>query len=66
MLGRIITFFSFVLSIYVAYRYRYRMLNLLLGRRFLRQIAVSLAMQIPFIRDNVMGSMLRYERANKG
>jgi hypothetical protein len=47
---------------YFAYKYRYRVINAILGKRMLRKIAVMVAMQIPFIRDKVLGSVLQFNR----
>ncbi|NEU30739.1 sodium:proton antiporter [bacterium LRH843] len=62
MVQRLISIATFVVSLYFAYKYRYRVLNAFLGRRWLRKLAVSFAMQIPFIRDKVLGSVLQYNR----
>lgn len=62
MFQRLISILSFVFSMYFAYKYRYRVINAVLGRRMLRKIAVMVAMQIPFIRDKVLGSVLQFNR----
>ncbi|KGA96842.1 sodium:proton antiporter [Alkalihalobacillus alcalophilus ATCC 27647 = CGMCC 1.3604] len=54
------TFLSFVgsmIALYFGYKYRYRLINMLLKRRWLRRIAVGFAMQIPLIREQMMGSI---------
>ncbi|KYG32083.1 hypothetical protein [Alkalihalobacillus trypoxylicola] len=51
------TFIYFMVSFlafYLSMKYRYKMMNQLLRRRWLRRISVSLAMQIPFIRERFM------------
>lgn len=40
-----------VVSVFFIYQYRYRLINLVLGTRWIRRLAVSGALQIPFIRD---------------
>ncbi|TWI57816.1 sodium:proton antiporter [Halalkalibacter nanhaiisediminis] len=62
MITRLVSIVSFVVSFYFAYKYRYRLANAFLGKRWLRKLAVSLAMQIPFIRDKVLGSVLQNNR----
>ncbi len=62
MFQRLISILSLVFSVYFAYKYRYRVLNAFLGRRMLRKLAVAFAMQIPFIRDKVLGSILQSNR----
>jgi hypothetical protein len=47
---------------YFAYKYRYRVINAFLSRRMLRKVAVMFAMQIPFIRDKVLGSVFQSNR----
>ncbi|MCK0471514.1 sodium:proton antiporter [Halalkalibacter sp. APA_J-10(15)] len=62
MLQRLISMFSIVITIYFVYKYRYRVMNLLLSKRLLRKLAVSFAMQIPFVRDKIVGSVLQFNR----
>ncbi|MCT8139732.1 sodium:proton antiporter [Anaerobacillus sp. CMMVII] len=40
-----------MISVFFIYQYRYRIINLVLGTRWIRRLAVSGALQIPFIRD---------------
>ncbi|WP_184663566.1 sodium:proton antiporter [Texcoconibacillus texcoconensis] len=40
------------------FRYRYKVVNLLLTRRFLRRVVVRLAMRIPAIRQSMMQRVL--------
>ncbi|MCM3761654.1 sodium:proton antiporter [Alkalihalobacillus oceani] len=58
MLQRFVTMVSFVFSCYLLYKYRYRVINAFLGKRWLRKVAISMAMQIPTVRDKVLGSVL--------
>ncbi|ARK29387.1 sodium:proton antiporter [Halalkalibacter krulwichiae] len=62
MIQRIISILSFSFSMYFVYKYRYRVLNAVLSRRMLRKVAVMMAMQIPFVRDKVLGSVLQFNR----
>ncbi|WP_100372448.1 sodium:proton antiporter [Bacillus sp. FJAT-45037] len=59
MINRFISTVTFALLLYFAYKYRYRLLNVFLGRRLLRKLAISLAMQIPVIRDKALSSVLQ-------
>ncbi|MDT8861727.1 sodium:proton antiporter [Alkalihalobacillus sp. MEB130] len=62
MLQRLISILSLVFSMYFAYKYRYRVINAFLSRKMLRKLAVMFAMQIPFIRDKVLGSVFQSNR----
>lgn len=62
MFQRLISFFSVLMTVFVLYKYRYRVMNLLLSKRLLRKLAVSFAMQIPYVRDKIVGSVLRFNR----
>ncbi len=66
MIQRLVSILSFVVSFYVVYKYRYRLVNVFLGKRWLRKLAVSIAMQIPFIRDKVLGSVLQFNQPQNG
>ncbi|BAB05139.1 sodium:proton antiporter [Halalkalibacterium halodurans] len=65
MFGRIVSVVALIGSLYFAVRYRYRVLNAMLGQRWLRRIAVSFAMQIPFVRNNLMGNLFN-QRSPQG
>ncbi|MDF0727164.1 hypothetical protein PY093_10605 [Cytobacillus sp. S13-E01] len=45
---------------YAIYRYRYKIMNGILGNSMMRKTVVSLAMNIPFIRDKFMKQAFRY------
>lgn len=62
IIQRLLAILSFVISIYMAYKYRYKVMNVFLKRRWLGKLAVSIAMQIPFIRDKVLGAVSQYRR----
>ncbi|GAE24769.1 Na+/H+ antiporter [Halalkalibacter wakoensis JCM 9140] len=65
MIQRLISILSLVLSMYFAYKYRYRVINAFLGRRMLRKVAVMAAMQIPFVRDKILGSVFQSNRTQE-
>ena len=65
MINRLFSIISFAVSFYLAYKYRYRVINAVLGRRWLRKLAVSLAMQIPMIRDKMLGSAFQFDRSKQ-
>ncbi|MBU8905727.1 sodium:proton antiporter [Desertibacillus haloalkaliphilus] len=58
MMNRVISFLSLFASIYVLYRYRYRLINMVLGQRFLRRALVALTLQIPYVRNRLMNRMV--------
>ncbi|WP_062046370.1 hypothetical protein [Bacillus sp. JCM 19034] len=62
MLQRMISFISVLMTVYFLYKFRYRVINLFLSKRLLRKLAVSFAMQIPFVRDKIVGSVLQFSR----
>ncbi|ADC50845.1 MULTISPECIES: hypothetical protein [Alkalihalophilus] len=62
MFSRLISIVSLILSFYFAYKYRYRVINAVLGRRWLRKVIIGFAMQIPMIRDRMLGSVLQSNR----
>lgn len=47
-----------VASLFI-YRYRYRLMNAVFGQPWLRKIAVKSFMQFPFVRERMLGQMLR-------
>ncbi|WP_245308173.1 sodium:proton antiporter [Halalkalibacter urbisdiaboli] len=65
MINRLFSMISLAVSFYFAYRYRYRVINAMLGRKWLRKLAVGLAMQIPMVRDKMMGSVFQFNRSNQ-
>ncbi|KMK75998.1 hypothetical protein [Alkalihalobacillus pseudalcaliphilus] len=53
----VISFFISMVAIYVGYKNRYRIINLILKRRWLRRIAVAWVMQMPFFREKMVASI---------
>ncbi|WZY01033.1 sodium:proton antiporter [Bacillus sp. FSL W7-1360] len=47
----------------LAYRYRYRLLNMFFRQSFLRKLAIASLLRIPFIRKRLMGSLFTYPNA---
>ncbi|MFN7251208.1 MAG: sodium:proton antiporter [Anaerobacillus sp.] len=47
----VMTMLISMISLYFVFQYRYRILNLVLGTRWIRRLAVTGALQIPFIRN---------------
>ncbi|WP_235848407.1 hypothetical protein [Litchfieldia alkalitelluris] len=50
----------FIAGLYGVYRYRYRILNTVLGNPKARKFFIVLSMNIPFIRDKMMRQAFRY------
>ena len=50
---------SFI-SMFFIYRYRYRLINFVLGTRWIRRLAVSYALRIPFIRDRLSARFMPF------
>lgn len=42
-----------------AYRFRYKLLNAILGNNFLRKVSVNAMMNIPGVRSKLMGTAFR-------
>ena len=55
----VISFIISMVAIYVGYKNRYRIINLILKRRWLRRIAVAWVMQMPFFRDTYVGATVQ-------
>lgn len=56
---KLISFISFATGLYLLIRYRYRILNTLLKKRWIRTYAVKMTMQLPFIRNKMMNKVFR-------
>ena len=48
------------LSVIFFYRYRYRLMNTVLGNRAIRRYIVSLTMQIPFVRERLLTKLMPF------
>lgn len=59
MVQRFIVIVIIVYSTLTVVKYRYRILNALLRNRWLRRFSVALVLQIPLIREKLMGQILR-------
>lgn len=60
MLNGITRLFVLLGGVYAFYRYRYKIMNGLLGNPSIRKFFVSFAMNIPFLRDRFMRQAFRY------
>lgn len=49
-----------IASLFV-YRYRFNLMNILMGQPGLRKFVVRSFMKIPFVRDRMVGQMLRFQ-----
>ncbi|KGP72967.1 hypothetical protein [Pontibacillus yanchengensis] len=49
---------ALVAGIYLFNRYKYRLLNVLLAVDFIRKMAVSWSMQLPYIREKILPKIL--------
>ncbi len=47
-----------LIAAYFVYRFRYRLLNVLLGQSWIRKSAVRLTMKIPGLRQKFMSEMM--------
>lgn len=57
------SFFRLLLVLFgffAVYRYRYRIMNSLLGNSWIRKVAISTSMNIPFIRDRFINQAFRF------
>ncbi|OIJ22184.1 hypothetical protein BKP45_05805 [Anaerobacillus alkalidiazotrophicus] len=48
------------LSAFFIYQYRYRIINTIIGTSWIRRLAVSGALQIPFIRDRFLSRFMPF------
>lgn len=53
-MGKLIRSLLILLLFAAAYRYRYRLFNMLLGRQFLRSAFIRLSMNFPYFRNKMM------------
>lgn len=49
-----------VASLFV-YRYRFNLMNTIMGQPEIRKFAVRSFLKIPFVRDRMVGQMLRFQ-----
>lgn len=49
-----------IASLFV-YRYRFNLMNTIMGQPWIRKFAVRSFMKIPFVRDRMVGQMLRFQ-----
>ncbi|RXI99585.1 sodium:proton antiporter [Anaerobacillus alkaliphilus] len=49
-----------MLSVFFVYRYRYRIINIVLGTRWIRRLAVTGALQIPFIKNRLYARFMPF------
>lgn len=49
-----------IASLFV-YRYRFNLMNTIMGQASIRKVAVRSFMKIPFVRDRMVGQMLRFQ-----
>jgi len=59
MMSRMLTSIFMIGSIgYLAFRYRYRIINVLLGTSWMRRLAVGSIMRVPGVKNKIMQSVL--------
>ena len=51
---RLLTLFAIALMVFLGYRKRYRVLNVVLSSQMIRQFAIRTFFNIPFVRDRLM------------
>jgi hypothetical protein len=61
MLRMLVKLGALTLSAYLGYRYRYRLLNVLLGVPFLRRSVVASSMNMPLVKEKMLQSMFKIE-----
>ncbi|MEH7353149.1 hypothetical protein V7150_06150 [Neobacillus drentensis] len=58
-MSRMLTSIFMIGSIgYLAFRYRYRIINVLLGTSWMRRLAVGSIMRVPGVKNKIMQSVL--------
>lgn len=50
-----------VIGVFMVVQFRYKILNLLLGMKFVRQFFISLAVKMPFLKDRFMDNAFRFQ-----
>jgi len=48
-----------IAGLYAFYRYRFKIMNNVLGNPWIRRVVVSTSMNIPFVRDRMMSQVFR-------
>lgn len=49
-----------IVSVFFIYQYRYRLMNGILGTKWIRRFAVTGVLQIPFLRDRIFGRFMPF------
>ncbi|MBM7701532.1 hypothetical protein [Metabacillus iocasae] len=49
-----------LLLLIVSYRMRYRVVNLILGSSAIRSLAIRSLLNIPYVKDKLLGQVFRY------
>lgn len=57
MIRWILQVFAIGLAVYVGYSFRYRLLNVIMNNGMIRKFLVTRSLNIPFIRDWMMGTV---------
>lgn len=57
MFQRITFFFLLLSGIYVIYKNRYRIINIIFGNRIIRRMFVSVMMSFPFVRKRMVDAV---------
>lgn len=57
MIRWVLQVFAIGLAVYVSYANRYRLLNLILANGMIRKFLVTRSLNIPFVRDRMMGTV---------
>ncbi len=57
---RILLLLVGLLLLTVSYRMRYRVVNLILGSPAIRSLAISSLLNIPYVKDKLLGQVFRY------
>ncbi len=59
MLGRLFSYVTLIVSAYFFFRYRYKVLNVLLSQRWIRRMIVTSTMRWPGVRSRFMSQMFQ-------
>lgn len=60
MLNRLFSLITIIVTFFMVYRYRYRVMNMILGTKWIRNFIVSGTMQIPAVRERLMNRMVPF------
>ncbi len=63
MVNRLVSLLCLAISFYLGYKYRYRIINITFKKPWIRRFLLGLAMQIPYVREQMLNTIFTNNRA---